>query len=266
MDDLAEKRIFHGREGARVLLAATEAGVVRVNVANGRVGEYGLALRCVPADVVASAGRLAIATDEDVLLAQERDVEALEATGFGPAISVTFHRSRSVALSPDGRLGVRGGDDWDDRGQVPADPTALDGGLIATDDGVFRLVDDGLVAAGLTDVNDVAHAAGVPLAATVDGLYELGNGWLDVLEGDVRIVAGTPDGRAHAATVDAVYERRSGGAWGPVALPTDERVVDISHDERAYAVTASGDLLLETDDGWRLAPLGLPTPVALAVL
>lgn len=266
MDDLDEKRVFRGRGEATVLLIATSGGVVRVHVADGRVGEYGIARRCAPADVAATADRLAVATDEDVLLAQERDVEALVATGFGPAVAVTFHRSRSVALSPDGRLGVHGGDDWGDRGRVPADPTALDGDLIATVDGVFRLVDDGLASAGLTDVNDVAHAAGVPLAATVDGLYELGNGWLDVLEGDVRVVAGTPDGRAHAATLDAVYERQSDGAWGPVALPTDVRVVDLSHGERAYAATASGDLILETDDGWRLAPLGLPTPVALAVL
>ena len=266
MDDLAEKRVFAGREGATALVVAAAPGLVAVEVADGRVGEYGVARRCAPADVAVEDGRFAVATDEDVLLAYAHDVDALEPAGFGPAMAVTFERHRPVAVSPDWRMGVHDGDGWVDRGRVPADPAALDGDLVATVDGVYRLVDDGFATAGLSAVNDVAHAAGVPLAATADGLYELGNGWLDALDGDVRAVAGAPDGRAHAATADDLFERGEDGAWVAVDLPVDDRVVALAHGDRTYAATAAGDLLIEADDGWRAAPLGLVEPTALAVL
>ena len=263
MDDLAEKRIYGGRDGARTLLVATAAGLVAVSVAGDRVGTFGLARRCAPADVAVADGRLAVATDEDVLLSHA-GVDAIEPSGFGPASAVTFTGGRPVAVAPDWRLGVHDGDGWTDRGAVPAAPTALDGDLVGTDGGVFRLADDGLAHAGLSGVVDVAHVAGVPLAAAAEGLYELGNGWLDALDGDVRAVAGTPDGRAHAATADGVFERRGVGDWAAVDLPTDDPVVAVAHGDRACAATAGGDLLLEADDGWRLEPLGLEAPVALA--
>lgn len=265
MDDLAEKRVFGDRGGATALVVATAPGLVTVSVADDRVGGFGLARRCAPADVAAGGGRLLVATDEDVLLTHA-DVDALEPTGFGPASAVTLADGRPVALAPDWRLGVHGGDGWTDRGEIPAAPTSLDGDLVGTDGGVFRLADDGLVHAGLSGVVDVAHVAGVPLAATPDGLYELGNGWLDALDGDVRAVAGTADGRAHAATADGLFERRGVADWARVDLPTDDRVVAVAHGEQACAVTAGGDLLLEGADGdWRLEPLGLEAPVALAV-
>jgi asparagine synthase (glutamine-hydrolysing) len=87
---------------------------------------------------------------------------------------------------------------------------ALAGNLAASEAGVFRLTDSGLRPAGLQAVTDVARAAGVPLAATAEGLYELGNGWLDVRDGEFRLAAGAPDGRAHAATADAFYGRADG--------------------------------------------------------
>lgn len=270
MSSLVEKRVYADRAGATELVVAGAPGLVVVSVSDGRVGEFGVARRCSPADVAVGAGpavghRLAVATDEDVLLAPEADVAALEATGFGPAVVVTVDGDRAVAGAPDGRLGFHDGDGWEYVDELPSPPTALDGDLVATLDGVFRLVGEEARPAGLDDVNDVARAAGIPLAATADGLYELGNGWLDVLAGDVRLVAGTPDGRACAATVDAFYHRRD-EAWQPVDLPTDDPVAAVAYDDRPYVLTASGDLLVESSVGWQANPLGLDGVAAAAVL
>ncbi len=273
MDDIAEKRVFAGREGATTLVVAGSPGLVSVSVAGDRVGEFGLARRCDPADLAAAPGRLAVATDEEVLLSDgpadgptdAAAIDALAPTGFGPAAAVSFDGDRPVAASPDGRLAAREGDGWTALGEVPAPPAALDGDLVATAEGVFRLATDGPVPAGLADVRDVGRAAGVPLAATATGLFELGNGWMDALDGDVRVVAGTPDGRAHAATADAIYERADGG-WRAVDPPTDGRVAALAHGDRAFGATAGGDLLVETDAGWRAHALGVPDVAALAVL
>lgn len=271
MDDIAAKRVYAGSEGSTTLVVAASPGLVGVSIAGDRVGEFGLARRCDPADVAAAAGRLAAATDGDVLLADEPAVDALTGTGFGPGAAVSFDGERPVAVSPEGRVGAygaagdRGSDGWTVLGEVPAPPAALDGDLVATADGVFRLAADGPVPAGLADVHDVGRVAGVPLAATATGLYELGNGWMDVLDGDVRVVAGTRDGRAHAATPDELFSRGADG-WRPVERPTDEPVVALAHGDQALGATAVGDLLVETDAGWRAEPLGLPDVRALTVL
>lgn len=270
MNSLAEKRVYADRAGASQLVVAAAPGLAVVSLADGRVGEFGVARRCSPAAVAVPAEpadvfRLAAATDEDVLLADEPAVDALEPSGFGPAVGVTFHPDRVVAAAADGRIGAHEGGDWSTVGEVPAAPTGLDGDLVGTPAGVFRLVGDSLRPAGLSDVTDVAHAAGVPLAATTDGLYELGNGWLDVLEGDVELVDGGPDGRAHAATAGELYERAA-GAWAPVELPTDDPVAAVAYGERTYVLTGTGDLLVEAADGWRSHPVGLDGVVAAAVL
>lgn len=267
MDGLAEKRVYAGRDGARELVVAASLGLVVVSLAGGRVGEFGLARRCTPADLAVAIGsdgdsaRLAAATDADVMVASEPEVDALEPTDFGPAIGVTFHDDQAVAAAPGGRLAVHENGAWTTLGELAAAPTALDGDLVATAGGVVRVVEGALHEAGLREVNDVARVAGVPLAATADGLYELGNGWLDVLAGDIRLVAGAPDGRAHAATADAFYERADGG-WRPVDLPLDGPVAAVAYGERSYAVTAAGDLLVEADDNWRAHPLGVAGVVA----
>lgn len=259
MDDLAEKRVYADRAGATELVVATAVGLVAVATAAGRVGEYRLARACSPTDVAVApapaVGPLAVATDEAVLVAPDGDLDALEPTGFGPATAVTVHDGRVVAAAPDGRLAEHR-DGWHPFGELSAGVTALAGDLVGTADGVVRLVDGELRPAGLTDVRDVARAAGVPLAATAAGLYALGNGWLDALEGDFGLVVGGPDGRAHAATADALYARAD-GSWGPVALPVDDRVVAVAYDERTYAFTDDGTLLAEDADGWRTHPLGL---------
>lgn len=272
MADLAEKRVFAGRSGATDLVIATASGVAVVSISGGRVGEYGLAKRCSPSDVAVPAAtgngpayRLAVATDADVLLAGAATVAALEPSGFGPATAVSSLDGRPIAGAAGGHIGVHDGTGWTTVGTLSAPPTALDGDLVGTEDGVYRLVDGSLEAAGLTGVTDVTHAAGVPLAATDDGLYALGNGWLDVLPGRFRIVAGAPDGRAHAATASACFERTDTG-WQPVDLPVDGPVGAVAYGVGTYVITTDGDVVVEGPDGWETQALGLEGVAAAAVL
>lgn len=272
MDELAGKRVYADRGGADQLVVAAPPGLVVVAVSDGRVGEFGVARRCAPADVAVPVDpttddgpRLAVATDEDVLLAPAPEVSALEPSGFGPAAAVTVDGDRTVAASASGQLAVNDGESWTTVAELSDAPTALEADLVGTTQGVSRLVDGALQPAGLDRVTDLARAAGIPLAATADGLYELGNGWLDVLAGGIQVVAGAPDGRAHAATADALFERVD-GEWGPVDVPVDGPVNAVAYGERAYALTQHGDLLVEGSDGWGVHPLGLDGVRATDVL
>ena len=266
MDDLTAKRVFADRAGATRLLVAAGTGLVGVSIADGRVGEFG-PVRRGPAAAVAvgtpGPRRIAVATDEDVLLGAA--VGTLEPSGFGPAAGVAATGDRVLAGSPDGTVGVHDGAGWDRIGRLPSPPTAMAADLVGTAEGVVRVVGNELSAAGLEAVNDVARVAGVPHAATASGLYALGNGWLDVLDGDVRVVAGAADGRAHAATVESCFAREE-GTWRRIDLPDDARLVAIAYGRRPYALTAAGDLLVGTAGGWRAEPLGLEAPRALAVV
>ncbi|MDZ7702305.1 MAG: hypothetical protein U5J98_09730 [Halobacteriales archaeon] len=267
MDDLAEKRVYDGRTGDRTLVVAAASGLVTVRVADGRVGEFGLARDCAPSDLeraIDPHDRLVVATDEDVLLADPADVERLEGIGFGPSTAVTFLDGEPLAAGPDGRLARYADASWDPIGELPAPATALDGALVGTAEGVLRLVDGALRPAGLAEVRDVGRAAGMPLVATADGLYELGNGWLDALDGAFDLVAGAPDGRAHAAGAGGCYARRDGG-WERLELPVDDAVVAAAYGPRTYLLTAAGDLLVDGEAGWRRHPLGLSGVVAAAV-
>lgn len=270
MDDLAEKRVFADRMGATELVVAASSGLVVVSISDDRVGEYGLARECSPSDIAVaptagSGHRLAVATDEDVLLASDPDVDGLTPSGFGEAVAVTVHGDRVVAGGPAGRLALHDGAGWTTVGDLPSVPTSLAGDLVGTADGVVRLVDGSLRPAGLSAVADVALAAGTPLAATADGLYELGNGWLDVLAGDFDLVAGAPDGRAHAATEERFFERTD-GAWETVELPTGASVTAVAYGPRTYLLDTDGQLLVETGEGWARTALGLDGVTAAAVL
>lgn len=261
-DDIEEKRVFDDRAGGTELLVACAMGVVSVDVAADRVGRFGVTHRCHPADVAAGGGRVAVATDEDVLL-RTREGDEFESTGFGPATAVGFDDDAPVAASPDGHLAQLDPDDtdraWTEFGRLDAEVRAVDGRLVAAGDGVYRL--PGLDFAGLDDVRDVAAAG--PLAATGEGLYALGNGWMDELEGAFRVAASTGD-RAHAATADAFYQRGPGG-WREVALPTAAPPVDVAYGEVPYGVTDDGVVLAAGEAGWRVHPLGVADAVACAV-
>ena len=269
MDDVEEKRVFDDRAGRTDLVVAADVGVLAVEVAEDRVGRFGVVHRCDPTDVAAGGGRVAVATEDDVLL-RGPGTDAFQATGFGPAVAVGFDGDAPVAAGPDGRVARLEGagdeadaggdhDAWIDLGRLDAEVRAIDGRLLAAADGVYRLPD--LSYAGLDDAWDVAAAG--PLAATGGGLYSLGNGWMDEFPGAFRVAASDGD-RAHAATADGFFERASGG-WQEVDLPAEGPVVDVAYGEAVYSVTADGVLLAHAGDGWRSHSLGVEGVVGCAV-
>lgn len=270
-EDIAidEKRVYGDKRGAVTLAVATGMGVARVAVSGEQVGEFGLATREPARDVVTAppdiGGGVAVATAEDVLVG---DLASLTSTGFGPAVAVGRDGDYLVAAAEDGRIAGLGGpgEDWEDLAVLEADVRALDGDLVATSDGVHRVTTAGVQPAGLDDVHDVA-AGTIPHAATTSGLYYLGNGWMDVMTDDFRVVElTTPQGRierGHAATRDACYEHRDGD-W--VACDVTGEVTDVAHGPRDYAITRDGTVLLRRDAGWHARSLGLPDAVGIAVV
>jgi hypothetical protein len=255
-----EKRVYGDRHGRSELFVASEAGLVRVAVSGDRVGEFGLAHRGAVADV-ATGGGLAVATDEDVLVGRpdEDGGLELEPTGFGPATAVS---TRSGLVATDGnRVAAFGAEGWDER-EGPGDVRALDGTLVAAADGIYRL--DG-TPLGLGDVRDVA-AAGTPLAATGEGLYHLGNGWMRAISGAFSAVDGG-ERWAHAVGDDGLYRMgEDPEAWTRLTVPV-AGVVGAVGGETTYAVTADGTLLAEDGaDGWRERSLGVRGVRGLALV
>ena len=242
MSSIDEKRVHGANTEATALFVATDIGLVRVAVAGERVGEIELADRRTVRDLAISEGQVAIATDENVLVG-----ESLESTGFGPATAVGFDGSL-LAAAPDGTVARRVDDDWTELGRVEA-VRAIDGDLLGTDGGVYRLADGELHYSGLDAVRDVA-VIGTPRAATATGLYRLGNGWLDELDGDFGMVS-AESAQVYAATADQCYEYD--GEWTPID-GIDRTVVGVTG---IYAVCADGTLCIETEDGRRAHPLGV---------
>ncbi|OIB55358.1 HVO_0234 family beta-propeller protein [Natrialba sp. SSL1] len=302
MDSIEEKRVFGDRGGAVQAYVASSIGVVRVHIAGDTVGEFSLCVRCDARDIATTqTGRVVVATDEDVRVeaypvhsdddGDENTASefSLRDTGFGPATAVGVTGSTILAAGPDGTVrflqderGDDGQDGWrdsdwqelefgpsngsgrDDR-RTPTSIRAIDGDLLATDAGVYRLREADrawvLEHAGLTDVVDVSAAA-VPLAATADGLYRLGNGWMEVLEGAFETVTADPQAepgrlsRAHAVTTtgaataagtaETAAEARGAettetdlyafedGGWEQVSVErVNENIVDIGYGPRA---------------------------------
>ncbi|WP_128476720.1 HVO_0234 family beta-propeller protein [Halorussus pelagicus] len=287
-----EKRVYDASEGPTPVYVVGEFGVARVDTSDDLVGEFGLAHRCTARDAAGRDGHLAVATDEDVLVGvfgdePDEDDDASEtefrALGVGPAVAVGFADGGAggglVAAREDGTV-VREGipresasddaPDWTELDELD-DVRAIDGGLVAAASGVYRVEDDSLRHVGLESVRGVS-ATGVPLAATDDGLYELGNGWLDALDGEFRAVsasdadasvsAGTL-GRAHAAGADGLFAHED-DEWRAVELPVSGEVVALDQGEGTYAVTAEGTFLLSVGDGWTHQILGLRGVEAVA--
>lgn len=259
MDDIEEKRVYDARTGSRDAYVATAEGLARVAVSGDRTGGFELVHREAARDVAARSspdgrnGALAVATAADVLVGR-----GLEPTGFGPAVAVGFD-GEAVAAGPAGRVARLVDGEWRETGRI-TDVRAVEGGLVAAADGVRRT--DG-TQVGLDDARDVAAAG--PFAATGEGLYRLGNGWISVRDGVFEVVAA--DGqRAHAATADALYGR-TGDGWDAVEVPVDAPVADVAYGDGVYAVTATGQFLASGDGrrAWRHSPLGLSGVAALAV-
>ncbi|MFC4448636.1 HVO_0234 family beta-propeller protein [Halorussus aquaticus] len=276
-----EKRVYDASEGPTPVYVVGEFGVARVDTSDDLVGEFGLAHQCSARDAAGAGGRLAVATDEDVLVgvfgdesgttgddgseSQRGGGAEFRGLGVGPAAAVGLVEDGGLLVARDDGSVLRGGEgDWTELGEL-ADVRAIDREFVAAASGVYRATGDELRHVGLEDARDVAAGA-VPLAATGEGLYRLGNGWLDELDGEFRAVsaadteiedAGTgPLDWAHAAGEDGLFARED-GEWSEAALPVEERVVAVDHGEGAYAVTATGTFLLSVGDGWRHQILGL---------
>ncbi|USZ67010.1 hypothetical protein NGM10_09740 [Halorussus salilacus] len=245
-----EKRVYDGDGEDVPVYVVGEFGVAVVRTSDDLVGEFGLERRCTARDAAGADGRLAVATDEDVLVG---DGEAFDALGSGPATAVGFADRDLLVAREDGAILRGDGDDWTELGELDG-VRAIDGEFVAAESGVYRAT-DGLEHAGLDDARDVA-AEGVPLAATADGLYKLGNGWMRELDGEFRAVSAGGSNWAHAAGESGLFTRED-GAWREAEVPTDEAVVALDHGEGVYAVTEDGTFLLSVGDGWRSQVLGL---------
>jgi hypothetical protein len=252
-----EKRVYADRTGADEVLIAAEQGVVVASLSGDRVGEFGLDHRATVRDVAADGDRRAVATDVDVLVGD------YDPTDFGPAVAVGFDGDALLAAGSDGRI-ARLDDGWTTLGEVET-PRAVDGGMIAADSGVYQVVGDGLRGVGLDGVHDV-HGRGMPLAATDDGLYRLGNGWMVERGGAFGAVsADVTDDRAHAADEGRLFAREAVGEWSAVDVPTAVPV-DVGYTDAAtVAVSETGTLLADAGDGWRTRELGVTGVRRLAV-
>lgn len=249
---ISEKRVYAGRAATTTAYVASEAGLARVSISDDIVGEFSLEHRGPVCDVASDANRVAIATPDDVLVA---DDDGFLEVGFGAARAVGYDTD---LVATDGRRIAKYDGGWETCAEL-GDVRSIDGTMVATKSGIHLL--DG-THVGLENARDVS-TAGTPLAATDDGLYYLANGWVRALEGSFKAVSSDGD-RAHAATEDTLYEH-SEGQWQPVELPVDGTIVDVAYDGGVYAVTTDGVVLATVGDGWRHRSIGLPNVSGLAV-
>ena len=291
---LAEKRVYAGSAGRTDVYLAAGMGLVRVAVSADKIGEFGIVERADARDVavarhpVDESGtrrrHLAVATATDLLVAPlpgdadtpdasarggDRADPSLDfsATGLGPTAAVGVHDGAFLAATADGDVWrvdpdaavANGGDPLAERSDGAArlgtveGPAAVDGPLVAAADGVHRAVGDGLESVGLADARDVA-GAGVPLAATAEGLFWLGNGWMDALVGGFRAVAVDEEG--------ALSVHAGGGfaadAWETASLPVPDPAAAVAYGPGlALAATDAGTLCVDAGDGWRHRTVGV---------
>ncbi|MFB6292687.1 MAG: hypothetical protein ABEH60_00305, partial [Halonotius sp.] len=108
---------------------------------------------------------------------------------------------------------------------------------------------------------------GVPLAATENGLFRLGNGWLSVDGGAFTRVASDGHGHASAVGPDGLRTQADAdGEWDKEELPVDEAVADLAYGSGLRAaVTEAGTLCVTAGDSWRHQRLGMPGVAGVAV-
>lgn len=200
--------------------------------------------------------------------ADDEDEKAFVGTGFGPAVAVGG--DPLLAASPRGDISRLVDGEWDPVGTLSADVNAIDGDLVATDDGVFRVTEGGIQHVGLERAADVS-TAGIPHAATERGLFKLGAGWMAVAEGTFTLVEAddaTADAgvlrRAHAATPDQLFVF-DGESWGPWHIPVDAPVTGFGYDEAVFAVSEDGTLITAYEGEWQTRHLGLSGVTGIVV-
>jgi len=281
MQTLTEKRVFGTKFGTTELFVASETGLVGVTVSADQIGEFGLAHRGAVRSVDVDERGVLIGTDEDVLhsryeadredrTAQSRTFSPFGDDPFGGVVAVGWGSNRAIAADASGTVAASDpADNWVTLGEVDG-VRAVDGDLVAASDGVYRITGDGLARVGLSDVRDVA-GHGTPLAATADGLFALGNGWLDVREGAFDRVASDGHGHAHAVGSAGLLRRTAGDGpvdegWTTDELPVGSPVVDVAYGSGVVAAVAEdGTLAVDAGDGWRHQLLGVRGACGLAV-
>ena len=257
-DDISieEKRVYAGSAGRTDAYVATGTGVVRVALSADKVGAFDMVAREPARDVAVRPGagasdpdlvgvatgnglRVAVVDDDPEFVPVDDTSEpggvGADADTDPPAVAVGVHGDAFLVGRADGRIDrVTVAEPASDGsppiattvriGEVP-DPRAIDGPLVAAADGVHRVADaDGgggdpaLVPVGLDDARDVA-GAGVPLAATGDGLYWLGNGWMAAREAAATAVAGDGGGHAMAVVAGELLVRNGTVGEGPEGTP-----------------------------------------------
>jgi len=293
-DDISieKKRVYAGTAGRTDAYVATESGVVRVALSADKVGAFDMVARDAARDVAAlprddGPDLVAIATAEGARVARVgTDPEFVRLTA-DPVAAVGAHDGAFLVAGEAGGIErVEVGDDDGNPtaasvsriGTVP-DPRAVDGPLVAAEDGVYQVTGDegdeaALIAVGLDDARDVA-GSGMPLAATGSGLYWLGNGWMTAFEGVATAVAADGDGHAMAVVDgDLRVHAPAGSEWGAEAwrvadLPVEEDAVALGYGPGiSVAVTTAGTLCVDAGDGWRHQVVGVrdAAGVALAVV
>lgn len=270
MSSIDEKRVYSATGGKTDVFVATGVGVTWVECSGDLVGGFGLVRRCSANDIAASEDQLAVATDEDVLVWNGGESE-FEPTGFGPASTVGYHDA--LIAAGEGQV-ARFDDDWNTLGDLDG-VRAIDGDLLAAASGIYRVGHDDISSVGLDDARDVSTAT-VPRVATVNGLYQLANGWEHVLSDDISLVAS--DSRyTHAVADEALYVRdsesgadRSTDEWKQVEIPVEARIAGIAYGTSGaiYASTVDGTFLVGNGEGdsWYTRSLGLPDVCGLAVV
>ena len=263
---LAEDRIHDETRPAFRAYVTSGYGVTVLEVAGDRVGGYALAHECTAVDVAdAGDGTVAVATPEAVLVGDHDDFEP---SGFGEAVAVGG--DPLLAASPDGEIARLTEEGWDEVGTVATDVRAIDGDLLATADGVYRVTEGGIEYVGLERARDVS-TVGIPHAATATGLYKLGAGWMTEREGGFTLVTGDPNSarggvlkRGHAATEEQLFVY-DGSEWGPWHIPVDAPVAGIDYGEAVYAVSEDGTFITAMDGEWRTRALGISGVTGLVV-
>ena len=268
MVSIDEKRVYGDKVGQTTAYVASGQGVASVSVSDDLVGQYGIDHACTALDVAARDGQLAVATPTDVLVKDESEYDPV---GFGPAVAVAFDGDALLAVGPDWSVArATETDEWTTLGSTDTPVRTASGDLVAAEDGVYRVRGDDLSHTGLDDARDVC-AAGTPFAATGDGIYALGAGWMEQTGGEFTAVDADRDvppgepGRAHAATPETLYEH-DGGDWSPVEVPISRKVAGVAYaDDAVYAVAGDGTFLADAGDGWRSQPLGVTEVGGIAV-
>jgi hypothetical protein len=283
MQTLTEKRVFGTKFGTTELFVASETGLVGVTVSADQIGEFGLAHRGQVNTVAVDDRGVLIGTDDDVLHSDREengDTQRAQSRTFTSLTDEPFGHTVAVGWGPDGPIAA---DTTGTVSRFTADPEqwttlgdtegvqAVDGGLLAANDGVYQLTTDRLSHVGLSDVRDVA-GHGTPLAATTDGLFALGNGWQMIREKAFDRVASDGHGHAHAVGPTGLVRHEGesepvvDGVWSEDELPVDSPVVDVAYGSGIVAaITENGTLCVNAGDGWRHQLLGVGGVSELAV-